>query len=203
MQARQKEHGGCTMGRILSTSCYSPFQRLRWESGKVSKMEPLANMDALKALQICSPRFPVAKPFPTVAPIKPEWFPEETFKAHKRPRTVSNSISSQLPQDVQIEVTQLITTAMQKQRFKLDSEEAVAQPQFNSIKQQANGILAAGNFFCKVAGSYHSTSTSFFLLWPDGRLVQKCHNTQCSGQKVDCGVWQLPPETEKLLCKKK
>lgn len=191
------------MGRILSTSCYSPFRRLRWQQGRVAKMESLANMDALKALRICSPRFATANPFPATAPVKPEWFPAEAFKASKRPRTVSASVSSQLPQDVQTEVTQLITTAMHKQGFKLDSEEAPVQPQFSSIKQQANGILAAGNFFCRVAGSYHSTSTSFFLLWPDGRLVQKCHNTQCSGQKVDCGVWQLPPETAKLLAQTK
>ena len=199
LQAGQSNHSGCFKGRILSASSYSPFRRVRWEQGRVSRQESLANMDPLVALEKCSPRFLTASPYPTIAPIKPSWYPEEARKQNKRPRTAGSSVSSPLPQDVQDEVMQLIGTAMHKHGFKLESEVACSQPQFSSIKQQQSGILAAGNFFCKLAGSYHTTSTSFFLLWPNGQLTQKCHNTQCSGKKASCGVWQLPPATARLL----
>lgn len=198
-QAGQRGHGGCSSGRVYSQGFYSPFRLVRWQGGRVAMQQPLQDMDPLKALRLCSPRFPMARDPPTLAPVKPEWFPRHGPHRIKRPSAASaGACSSPLPQDVQDEVSQLIHAAMCKEGFKLDSEEDVQPPQFTSIKQQGPGILAAGRFFCKIGGDYHHQSISFFMLWPDGGLIQKCHKTGCEG-RVGCGKWSLPPKTAALL----
>ncbi len=160
----------------------------------------MRDTDPLRALELCSPRFPTSKPFPTVAPIRPDWLvPQPINRGAKRPRPAGSSCSSALPQDVQDEVRRLVQDAMQQHGFKLPEEEAVAPPQLATIKAMDAGFLAAGHFFCKAAGAYHTSSTSFFMLWPDGRLTQKCHNTGCGGKRHDCGVWPLPPAIAAFL----
>lgn len=202
MQGTQRQHSGCHLGRIYSTSIYSPFRLIRWKDGKVAMQDSLADMDPLKALELCSPRFPASAPFPTLACIRPEWVPfERDEKRAKRSRPQPASCASVLPDQVQNEVCELIQAAMQRSGYKLSSEAEVQPAHFSSIKQQGAGILAAGRFFCKVAGDYHSSSTSYFMLWPSGELVQKCHKTGCDGRRVSLGVFTLPPDTAALLGK--
>ncbi|KAK9816124.1 hypothetical protein WJX74_005572 [Apatococcus lobatus] len=171
----QREHGGCHLGRVYSNSCYTPLHLIRWEGGRVTKQHCMRGTDPLRALELCSPRFPTSAPFPTVAPVGTDWL------------------------DVQDEVRTLIGDAMQQNGFKLPGEAGVVPPQLATIKAMDSGILAAGRFFCKATGDYHTSSTSFFMLWSDGRLSQKCHNTGCGGKRYDCGVWPLPKATAALM----
>ncbi|KAK9827059.1 hypothetical protein WJX74_004950 [Apatococcus lobatus] len=170
-KAGQRGHGGCVKGRVYSRGFYSPLRLIRWQGGKEVMRRPMDTVDPLKALQLCSPRFPMSRDPPTLAPVRPEWFPAQGGSRVKRSSAaLSGTCSSPLPQEAQTEVAALIQQAM-----------------------------CQHGFFCKIGGDYHSQSISFFMLWPDGQLIQKCHKTGCDGQVVRCGKWPLPPGLAALM----
>lgn len=197
VQAAQRQHSGCTLGKVISTGSYQPALWIRWQGGKVTKRHCIRASDPLVALQRCSPRFSTAKPFPAVLPVAPEFLEAalgSSAAVAKRRRAGPHTpaaCSSDLPQDAQQAMTQLVTKAMQQHSFKEADEAAVAPPEVTRIKAMGAGILLAGRFFCQVSGSYHASSQSYFMLMQNGTLFQKCHRDGCDG-RFDCGKVQVP-----------